>query len=308
MAQSFREALNSGKFVVTSEIGPPKGTNIEKMCHHIDILKDKVDAINVTDHQSSVMRFPSIGGCLYIKEQGGEPILQMTCRDRNQLALQAELLLAYVRGIRNVLCLTGDSIVVGDHKQAADVFELDSVQLLRAIRQLESGKDLAGNELDGAIELCAGAIVTPEAQPIEPQLIKFEKKVEAGAEFIQTQAIYDLDNFSKFMEFARQFPVKVLAGIVLLVSARMAKYMTENIPGIFVPQDLIDELATAPKGEALNKGIEIAGRMIAAIKRDSICDGVHIMAIGREEVVPHILSAAGLSTEAMAQNEQSGPA
>ena len=298
MAQSFREVLNSDKFVVTSEIGPPKGTNIEKMIHHIDILKDKVDAINVTDHQSSVMRFPSIGGCLHIKERGGEPILQMTCRDRNQMALQAELLLAYTRGIRNVLCLTGDSIVVGDHKNAADVFELDSAQLLRAIRQLESGKDLGGNDLDGAVEFCAGAIVTPEAQPIEPQLIKFEKKVEAGAEFIQTQAIYDLDNFAKFMEYARQFPVKVLAGIVLLVSARMAKFMTENVPGIFVPQDLIDELANAPKGEALNKGIEIAGRMIATLERESICDGVHIMAIGREEVVPDILAAAGLSTRA----------
>jgi len=220
----------------------------------------------------------------------------MTCRDRNQLALQADLLLAYVRGIRNILCLTGDAVVVGDHKQASDVFELDSVQLLRTIRQLESGKDLGGNDLDGSVEFCAGAIVTPEAQPIEPQLIKFEKKVEAGAEFFQTQAIYDLDNFSKFMEYARQFPGKVLAGIVLLASARMAKYMTENVPGIFVPQDLIDELSSAPKGEALNKGIEIAGRMIATIKRDSICDGVHIMAIGKEEVVPDILAAAGLST------------
>jgi len=297
MAQSFKEALKSGKFIVTSEISPPKGTNIEKMCHHIDLLKDRVDAINVTDHQSSVMRFPSLGGCLYIKERGGEPILQMTCRDRNQVALQAELLLAYVRDIRNVLCLTGDSIVVGDHKQAADVFELDSVQLLRAIRQLEAGKDLGGNDLDGAVEFCAGAIVTPEAQPIEPQLIKFEKKVQAGAEFFQTQAIYDLDNFSSFMEHARQFPVKVLAGIVVLASARMAKYMTENVPGIFVPQDLIDELASAPKGEALAKGIEIAGRMIATLKRDRVCDGVHIMAIGREEVVPDILAAAGLSGE-----------
>lgn len=295
MAQSFKEILKSGKFVVTSEIGPPKGTNLEKMLHHIDILKDEVDAINVTDHQSSVMRFPSIGGCLYIKERGGEPILQMTCRDRNQMALQAELLLAYARGIRNVLCLTGDSIVVGDHKQARDVFELDSSQLLRAIRQLETGKDLGGNDLDGGVEFCAGAIVTPEAQPIEPQLIKFEKKVGSGAEFFQTQAIYDLDNFARFMEYARQFPVKVLAGIVLLVSARMAKYMTENVPGILVPQDLIDELAAAPKGEALNKGIEIAGRMIATLKKDSICDGVHIMAIGKEEVVPDILAAAGLS-------------
>ncbi len=294
MAQSFKEALNSGKFIISSEIGPPKGTNLEKMRHHIDILKDLVDGINVTDHQSSVMRFPSIGGCLEIKEHGGEPILQMTCRDRNQMALQAELLLAHTRGIRNVLCLTGDAIPIGDHKEAKGVFELDSVQLLRTIRLMESGKDMGGNDLDGAVEFCAGAIVTPEANPIEPQLIKFEKKIEAGAEFIQTQAIYDLDNFGKFMDYARQFPIKILAGIVLLVSARMAKYMNENVPGIFVPQNLIDELASAPKGEAINKGIEIAGRMIATLKNDSICDGVHIMAIGREEVVPDILAAAGL--------------
>jgi methylenetetrahydrofolate reductase (NADPH) len=297
MMQSLREALNSGKFVITSEISPPKGTNIETMLHHIDLLKDRVDGLNVTDHQSSVMRFPSIGGCLLIREQGGEPILQMTCRDRNRLALQAELLFAHSRGIRNVLCLTGDAVPVGDHKEAKGVFDLDSVQLLRAIRLLEAGKDLGDNDLDGAPDFCAGAIVTPEAHPIEPQLIKFEKKVEAGAEFFQTQAIYDLDNFAKFMEFARYFPVKVLAGIVLLASARMAKYMTENVPGIFVPQELIDELASAPKGEALNKGIEIAGRMIATLKKESICDGVHVMAIGREEVVPQILAAAGLLPE-----------
>jgi len=296
MASSFREVLKSGKFVITSEIGPPKGTNIEKMLHHIDLLKDKVDALNVTDHQSSVMRFPSIGGCLAIKERGGEPILQVTCRDRNRLALQAELLFAYTRGVRNVLCLTGDAVVVGDHKAAKGVFDLDSAQLLQTIRQMEAGKDLGGNELDGAVEFCAGAIVTPEANPIEPQLIKFEKKVEAGAEFFQTQAIYDLDKFAKFMEHARQFPVKILAGIILLVSARMANYMTENVPGVFVPQNLIDELASAPKGEALNKGIEIAARMIATLEKESICHGVHVMAIGREEVVPDILKAAGLAT------------
>ena len=296
MAPSFREVLKSDKFVITSEIGPPKGTNIEKMLHHIDLIKDKVDALNVTDHQSSVMRFPSIGGCLAIKEQGGEPILQVTCRDRNRLALQAELLFAYTRGIRNVLCLTGDAVVVGDHKAAKGVFDLDSAQLLKTIRQMEAGKDLGGNDLDGTVEFCAGAIVTPEANPPEPQLIKFEKKVGAGAEFFQTQAIYDLDKFAKFMEYARQFPVKILAGIILLVSAKMAKYMTENVPGVLVPQNLIDELAAAPKGEAINKGIEIAGRMIATIKRESMCDGVHVMAIGREEVVPDILKAAGLAS------------
>jgi 5,10-methylenetetrahydrofolate reductase len=293
MTSRFKQALNSGKFIITSEIGPPKGTKTEKMLHHIDLLKDKVDALNVTDHQSSAMRFPSLGGCLAIKEHGGEPILQMTCRDRNRLALQAELLLAYTRGIRNILCLTGDAITVGDHKGAKGVFDLDSVQLLRAIRQMESGKDLGGNDLDGDIEFCAGAIVTPEARPIEPQLIKFKKKLEAGAEFFQTQAVYDLDNFARFMQYARQFPAKILAGIVLLSSAKMAKYMSENVPGIFVPQDLIDELANAPKGEVLKKGVEIAGRMVGILKKEALCDGVHIMAIGREELVLDILEVAG---------------
>jgi methylenetetrahydrofolate reductase (NADPH) len=294
MVSRFKEALHSGKFVITSEVAPPKGTNLEKVLHHIDMLKDKVDAINVTDHQSSVMRFPSIGGCLAIKEKGGEPILQMTCRDRNRLALQAELLFASTRGINNLLCLTGDAVPVGDHKEAKGVFDLDSLQLLKTVRLMESGKDLGGNDLDGVVEFCAGATVTPEARPLEPQIIKFEKKVEAGAEFFQTQGIYDLDNFTKFMEHARKFPVKILAGIILLSSARMAKFMTANVPGIFVPQSMIDELAAVTKEEMLNKGIEIAGRMIATLKKDSICDGVHIMAIGKEEVVPDILAAAGL--------------
>jgi 5,10-methylenetetrahydrofolate reductase len=294
MARSFKETLNSGNFVITSEIGPPKGTNLEKMMHHIHLLKDKVDALNVTDHQSSVMRFPSIGGALAVKEEGGEPILQMTCRDRNRLALEAELLFAFTRGIRNVLCLTGDAIPVGDHKMAKGVFDLDSSQLLRTVRLLESGKDLGGNDLDGKVEFCAGAIVTPEADPLEPQLIKFEKKIDLGAEFFQTQAVYDLDKFRDFMEFARKFKPKILAGIILLVSARMAKFMNNNVPGVFVPQTLIDELASAPKGTALKKGIEIAGRMIRRIKEEKLCDGVHIMAIGKEEVVPDILDAAGV--------------
>ncbi|MEE9420717.1 MAG: methylenetetrahydrofolate reductase [Desulfatiglandaceae bacterium] len=294
MISSFKEALESGKFVVTSEVAPPKGTNLEKMAHHIELLKDKVDAMNVTDHQSSVMRFPSLGGALMVKEMGGEPILQMTCRDRNRMALQADLLLAASRGIRNVLCLTGDSVVLGDHKEAKGVFDLDSSQLLAAIRGLEKGKDLGGNELDGSVSFCAGAIVTPEANPLEPQLIKFEKKIEAGAEFIQTQAVYDLDNFKRFMEYAREFPAKILAGVILLTSAPMARFMNKNVAGVSVPQELIDEMASAGKGKALAKGIEIAGRMIKRIRDEKMCDGVHIMAIGKEDMVPDIMAAAGL--------------
>jgi 5,10-methylenetetrahydrofolate reductase len=240
------------------------------------------------------MRYPSLGGCLKVKEGGGEVILQMTCRDRNRLALQADLLFASHMGIQNVLCLTGDSIILGDHKNAKSVFDLDSSQLLETIRTLEKGKDLGGNELDGAVSFCAGAIVTPEADPLEPQLIKFEKKIEAGAEFIQTQAVYDLDKFKEFMDYARQFKVKILAGIILLTSAPMARFMNKNIAGVFVPQDLIDEMASAPKGQAITKGIEIAGRMIKRIHEEKMCDGVHIMAIGKEELVPDIMAAAGI--------------
>ncbi|MFA4836300.1 MAG: methylenetetrahydrofolate reductase [Dehalococcoidia bacterium] len=293
--KTFKEALNSGKFVVTTEIGPTKGTNIEEMLHHIDILKDKVDAINVTDNQSSVMRICSLAVCKLIKEKGGEPILQMTCRDRNRMALESDLLGANILGINNVLCLTGDYISVGDHIDAKPVFDIESVQLVQTVRLMEQGKDLGGNALNGPLKFCCGAIVTPEADPIEPQLMKFEKKIKAGAEFIQTQAIYDIDNFKKFMQYARKFPdVKIMAGIVLLTGAGMAKYMNANVPGIFVPQSLIDELAAAPKGGGLKAGIAIAGRMVKQLKDEKICDGVHIMAIGREGVVPDILAAAGL--------------
>jgi 5,10-methylenetetrahydrofolate reductase len=266
------------------------------MIYHIELLKDKVDAINLTDHQSSIMRFPSLGAALLVKEIGGEPILQMTCRDRNRLALQADLLFAASRGIRNVLCLTGDSVMLGDHKQAKGVFDLDSSQLVAAIRTLEKGKDLGGNDLEGYVQYCVGAIVTPEADPLPPQLLKFEKKIEAGAEFIQTQGVYDMEKFKSFMAYARKFPVKILAGIILLTSAPMARFMNKNIAGVNVPQAIIDEIAAAPKGGALAKGIEIAGRMIRKLHEEKICDGVHIMAIGKEEVVPEIMSMAGLFT------------
>lgn len=290
----FREALESGEFVVTAEIGPPKGCNLEPMKHHVELLKDHVHATNITDNQSSVLRYPSLGGAVLVKEMGGEPILQMTCRDRNRMALQADLFFAYSRGVTNVLCLTGDSIVVGDHKEAKGVFDLDSVQLLDAIQTLSDGTDLAGNKLDGTPTFFKGAIVTPEAKPIEPQLVKFEKKIAAGAQFIQTQAIYDLNNFKRFMDYARKFNVKILAGIVLLTSAGMAKFMNKNVPGIFVPQALIDELAGAPKGKALETGIGIAARSIRAIAKEKLADGVHIMAIGREEAVPKIIERAGV--------------
>lgn len=293
MANSlFEEKLHSDEFLVTTEVGPPKGVDVSEMIHHIDILKDKVDAINVTDHQSSVMRFPSLGGCLLVKELGGEPILQMTCRDRNRLALQADLLLAYSRSIVNVLCLTGDSIDVGDHKDAKPVFDSDSIQLLKMIRTMESGKDVGGNDLKGVPKFCLGASVHPEADLIEPQLIKFEKKVAAGAQFFQTQGIFDVASLRRFMQYASQFDIKILAGIIVLASARMAKYMNDNVPGIIVPQTIIDELASVEKGKGRQKGIEIAARLMKTIKEENLSHGIHIMAVGNESVVPDILEAA----------------
>ncbi len=296
MKTPFKEVLRSGKFIVTGEIGPPKGTDLKEMIEHIDLLKDKVDGLNVTDNQSSVMRYPSLGTCIIIKEHGGEPILQMTCRDRNRLALEADLLFAYSRGIGNVLALTGDAVAVGDHKEAKAVFDLDSVQLIKMIRTMEQGKDLGGNELKGDFSFCVGAIVTPEADPLEPQLLKFKKKLAAGAEFVQTQAVYDLDKLRRFMDTVRGFPTqaKILAGIVLLTSAGMAKYMNENVPGVMVPQNLIDEMKSVAKEDRLKKGIEIAARLIRKIKQEQLCDGVHIMAIGKESIVPEILKESGL--------------
>lgn len=295
MAGSFKKALNSGDFIVTAEVGPPKGTDVSEMKEHIELLKDKVHGINMTDNQSSVMRLSSLVGCHIIKEMGGTPILQMTGRDRNRMALQSDLISAAVLGIDTVLCLTGDHIAMGDHKDAKPVHDLESVQILKAMKALESGKDLAGNALKGAPTFCAGAVVTPEADPIKPQLMKFEKKVKAGAQFFQTQAVYDLDNFKRFMDYACKFDTKILAGIVLLVSANMGKFMNKNVAGIFVPDALISEMESVAKADQLKKGIEIAGRMIRKIKEKSLCDGVHIMAIGKEACVPEILKAAGLS-------------
>lgn len=291
---SFRDILNSGKFVVTAEVGPPKGTDIKKMIHHIELLKGKVDALNVTDNQSAVMRICSMAVCKIALDHGVEPILQMTCRDRNRIGLQSDLLGANILGIKNVLCMTGDHVLAGDHKQAKPVYDVESVQLLRIVDSLNSGKDMAGNDLNGATDFFQGAVVTPEANPLEPQLIKFEKKVRAGAKFFQTQAIYDINKFKEFMSYARKFPVKILAGIVVLKSAGMANFINNNVPGIRVPQELIDELKAAGKEKALDTGLNIAARHIRQLKEEGICDGVHIMAIGMEDKVPIIMERAGL--------------
>ncbi len=291
---SFRNNLESGAFVVTAEIGPPKGTDIKDMLHHAKMLKGKLDAVNVTDNQSAVMRICSLAISKLLLDMGHEPILQMTCRDRNRIGLQSDLLGASVLGIKNVLCMTGDHPNAGDHKEAKPVYDVESVQLLGIVDSLNKGTDMMGNEMKGGTDFFQGAVVTPESNPIEPQLMKFEKKVSAGALFFQTQAIYDIKKFTDFMKFAKSFPVKILAGIVLLKSAGMANYMNKFVPGINVPQDLIDEIKNAGKENALDAGINIAARHIRQLRDDKICDGVHIMAIGAEDKVPLVMERAGL--------------
>lgn len=288
---SLAEALNSGKFVVTAEVGPPKGVDIQEMLENAQLLKGKVDAVNVTDQQSSVMRLGSLACCYLIKQKGLDPVFQLTCRDRNRIALQSDLLNAYVLGITNVLCLTGDYVSLGDHPTAKPVFDLDSVSLLRAAQALEQGQDLAGKPLKGSPSFLLGAVVNPGAEPLEPQIIKMEKKVEAGAQFFQTQAVYEPARFEEFIRASEHLRVPVLAGVIPLRSVAMARFMNKAVAGIRVPEEIIEELDRAT--DKPKKSVEIAGRLIRELR--GACGGVHIMAIGWEKIIPAVLEAAGLA-------------
>jgi len=284
------DLFTDSRFVVTSEAGPPKGVDTTKMLEEVDLLQGKVDAFNVTDQQSSVMRLGSLAVSLLLKQRGAEPIFQLTCRDRNRIALQSDLLSAYVLGIENILCLTGDYVSLGDHPDAKPVFDLDSVSLIEAARALCEGHDLAGKELQGNPDFCIGAVVSPGAQPLEPQIIKMENKMRAGAQFFQTQAIYDLDQFAEFMRRIDHLDVPVLGGIILLKSAGMARFMNRNVAGVHVPDHLVSRMEEAENKVAAS--ISIAAELVREMKE--LCDGVHIMALGWEKWVPDVLDQAGL--------------
>ena len=287
---SFCDKIRSGKFIVTSEIGPPKGIDVSRVLENAELIKGRVDAVNVTDLQSSILRLGSLVVCHLLKNRGVEPILQMTCRDRNRLALQSDLLSAAVLGIENVLVLTGDYPSAGDHPEAKPVFDLGSVELLDVIKGLQAGFDMKGNLLKGTPKFCVGAVVNPGADPLEPEIIKMEKKIEAGALFFQTQAVYDIELFKKFLDASKHLKAAILAGIVLLKSAGMARHMNKNVAGVFVPEDLIKEMESA--GDKSAKSIEMAARLIKELK--PLCQGIHIMPIGWDRKVPLVLEAAGL--------------
>lgn len=288
------ELFDNGQFVVTAEVGPPKGIHADHLVEEAKTYLSGITAVNVTDNQSSVMRMGSLPACVALKNAGLTPILQLTCRDRNRIALQSELLGAAMLGIDNILCLTGDHTKMGDHPQAKPVFDLDSVSLLHTVCQLEKGVDLAGNPLVGdAPKFAKGAVVSPCSESVDAQLAKMERKVMAGAEYFQTQAVYEPEKFIEFMEKAKQFGKPVQLGIVIPKSAGMAKFMNNNVAGIHIPQDMIDELAAdKEKAKAGITGVEIAARIIKACK--PYCQGVHIMALGWESKVPEILKLAGI--------------
>lgn len=288
---TFKQKIQTGEFLITSEISPPKGIETGRILEDAELARNRVDALNVTDLQSSVMRLGSLAVCALLKQKGFEPVFQLACRDRNRLALQSDILSAASLGINNILIVTGDYTTAGDHPEAKPVFDLDSVQLLQVVKKLQSGFDMNGHKLQGrAPEFCVGAVVNPGADPLEPEIIKMEKKIEAGAEFFQTQAVYDIKVFENFLKQVKHLKAAILAGIVLLKSEKMARYMNEHVAGIFVPDDIIKEMESAQDKQA--KSVQIAGRLIKELK--TMAGGIHIMPIGWDRVVPLVLDESGL--------------
>ena len=297
---NLQAQLEAGKFVFTGEIGPPKGTNIAPVIHEAEeFLKDTCAAVNVTDIQTAVMRAGSLAGSKLLVDAGIEPVFQMVCRDRNRLALQSDLLTAAIFGVRNVLALTGDHTTMGDHPESKPVYDLDSVTLLAAMTRLEAGTDLgkdmkgAANELDGAPRFFKGCCVTPCTEEVEPQIIKLEKKVEAGAQFVQTQAVYDPAAFEAFMKKIEHIKVPVLVGIVMLKTAGMAKYMNRSVPGVVVPDAIIQKMTDAAKEDRQKVSTEICGRLVHDMK--DCCQGAHLMTLGWDMCVPGIIEQADVS-------------
>jgi 5,10-methylenetetrahydrofolate reductase len=287
---SFVSALHSEKFIITAEITPPKGTDTSRMKRDADLLKGIADAVNVTDNQRAVMRMSPLAACGIIQEKGIETIMHITCRDRNRLALQSDIIGAYALGIRNVLVMSGDHPVKGDHEGAKPVYDVDSVQLLGILKKLTLGFDLADNELAGRPDLCMGAVTNTELN--EAGFIKFKKKILMGASFFQTQAVFDAKSFSEFIEKVngiRLKNVKIIAGIIPLKSLRSAQFMNK-VPGIKVPEDIMREMKDSKDPEA--QGMEIAAQIIKEIR--PMCDGVHIMPVGNHENTKTILKMADL--------------
>jgi methylenetetrahydrofolate reductase (NADH) len=288
---SFAESLSSGRFLVTAELNPPKGTDLSDMLKKAESLRGWVDAFNLTDSASAVMTMAPIGAAVALKQHGFEPIVQLTGRDRNRIAIQGDMLAAASLGVDTIVCMGGDPPGAGDHPDAKGVFDFDTLSLLRAAKSMNEGSDFMGKALKGSPHYTIGAVANPGAPELEKEIARMGDKVKDGAEFFQTQAVYEPDIFARFMEQAKQFGKPVLAGFIILKSGDMARRLNDTLPGVSVPEALIKEMDAAEDKSA--KSIEIGGRIIAAVK--DMCQGVHVMAIGWESRIPAMLQAAGIS-------------
>ena len=291
---NITELLNSGEFIITSEISPPKGSCMEKCTSIADKYLRNITAINVTDNQSSNMRLGSIVTCKALIDDGHNTIAQLVCRDRNRISLQSDILGAAALGINNLLLLTGDHISLGDHPQAKQVFDLDSVSLINTVSLLESGVDLSGRSLEGEPpKFAKGAAVSPCADSVDQQLLKMEKKIKAGAQFFQTQAVFDSKKYISFMDKVKEFNVPILLGIIIPKSIRQLEFMDKNIAGISVPPSIMKEFEDDPeKAKSGATGIEVSARIINECRE--YCHGIHIMAFGWESKIPDVLKKADL--------------
>jgi len=295
----LEKILASGHLAVTSECGPPRGSDPEVITKKAELIKDYVDAINITDNQTSVTRLCSLASCIHLKLMGLEPVLQMVVRDRNRIALQSDILGAASFDIHNILCLSVDHQVFGDNPKGQNVFDIDSMQLIQTVRHMrDEGKFLGGDEIQRPPKMFVGAAANPFADPFEIRVPRLAKKVAAGAEFIQTQCIYNLDKFEKWLEQARDRglheKVHILAGVTPLKSAGMAKYMKNRVPGMDVPDEVVNRMSGIPKEKQAEEGIKICVETIQRLKEVEGVRGFHIMAIEWEEKVPEIVESSGL--------------
>ena len=285
--------LDSDKFIVTVQIEPPKGTNTSQLLDSAKALKGKIDAAVIPDNPCAVMRMSSLVACKLVEDEGVEAIMTVTCRDRNRLALQSDLLGAAALGINSILCVTGDHTMLGDHKEAKPVFDLDSVQLLQMVTSLKDGKDMNANELVGAPGFVLASTVNPLASPLELQWIKFEKKVEAGARLFLTKPVFDLEKLAGFMDQARKHLVKVLPGIWILTANDVARYENRKLPGFVIPEDVCKHIREAGEND-LNEGIAVAVDLINEIQSSNLADGIHLMTAGDKSVILEVLDKAGV--------------
>ncbi len=296
----LQQKLIAGEFAITAECGPPRGSDPDVIRKKGALLKGVVEAVNVTDNQTAIVRMSSIAACTHLIQQGIEPVMQMVTRDRNRIALQSDIMGAYSLGIRNILCLTGDHQTFGSQPEAMNVFDIDSMNLVRTVKDMRDlGTDMSGFELKEAPSMFIGAAANPFADPFEYRVTRLAKKIDAGADFIQTQCVYNLDRFRQWIHLAQEEGltenIYILAGVTPLKSAGMARYMRSKVAGMDVPQEIIDRMDAAPKDQAAKAGIQICLETIAQLREMKGVHGIHIMAIEWEEVVVEIVQSAGLA-------------